>query len=51
MIKADPSNILDEKIKNMLHLRAEDTSVVARESALDLLLQYLRALPRRSTSQ
>ena len=42
IIKVNPSYVLDEKIKNMLHLRAADTSVVARESALDLLFQYLR---------
>lgn len=37
MIKLNPASILDEKIRSLLYLRAQDFSVIARESALDML--------------
>ena len=37
VIKLRPESILDEKISNLLYLKARDSSVLARESALDML--------------
>lgn len=37
MIQLKPKSILDGKISNLLYLKAKDSSVIARESALDML--------------
>lgn len=41
LIRQQRDIILDEKIQSLLHLRARDTSVVARESTLEMLQQFL----------
>ena len=42
LIKTTPESILDDKIATVVCLRAVDSSVVTRESALDMLSQFFK---------